>query len=137
MKNLFINYDSSGHGGEATSDDPYSSRTPSYTTVKFNQLHRTQPYNKFFYDQVEVTDSAFDKDHLYLAVVRYSDGDTFGTNHGKWYIIGAYETYKEAEDQLKAESEPSLENKGRRSYKPWEGYFNSLEDTEIHVLHVV
>lgn len=73
---------------------------------------------------------------LFLAVVRYGTGDTFGHTTGAWYIVGVAPTREIAQAMLKEESEPSKQGDYLR-YKRWEGYFESLEDTEIHELDLV
>lgn len=72
-------------------------------------------------------------EHLYVVVVRYSSGSTFGSTHGHWYIVGAYKGYKEAEAVEVSISKNKY--KGKR-YKPWEGYFESLEGVTVERLDI-
>jgi hypothetical protein len=78
-------------------------------------------------------------DKLFLAVVRYGTGDTFGHTNGAWYVAGIAPTYKIAQAILEEETKPSgpPEKGSWQHYKRWEGYFESLQDTEIHELSLV
>lgn len=62
-------------------------------------------------------------------MIRYQTGGTFATTHGAWHIVGLSETRKGAEKLIKN----ALEGFG---YKPWEGYFERFEDSEVHVLPI-
>lgn len=68
---------------------------------------------------------------VHIVVVRYKDGDTFGTSHGNFYIEGVYATYDEAYNVSEAIYNKTYKG-GEYNYVPWEGYFSSLEDVEIH-----
>lgn len=97
---------------------------------------------------------------VYLVVVRYTTGCTFGSVQGCWEIINAYKTQEEAnaianviEEDDKAEKlyehqykehqyngkpkpeELVLKYKGS-DYVPWRGYFEALEEVEIHPMVV-
>lgn len=135
---VYIEYDSYSSGGERVDPDyQWSDRTERVTTVNFKKLHRKSPTSRFFYDSVEVSNpKMLELDELYLAVVRYRTGDTFGTTTGAWHVVGVAPTYKIAELMLKEATAPS-EPGDYSHYKPWEGYFESLEDTEIHKLYLV
>ena len=65
----------------------------------------------------------------WLALVRYCDGDTFGTTFGNHVFIGFGKTQAQAEKILK----DALERKG---YKQWEGYFSRLESTDVDVYRI-
>ena len=122
---LYLIYNEHRSGGDRINpDEQWSRRTPRYITVEFKGLFRSQA-DRFFYDSVEVDEETFKSDVAYLAVVRYSDGDTFGQSHGHFHIVGAYSTIKEADEMLKN----ALESED--SYKPWNGYFASLDDTDV------
>ena len=134
---IYIEYDTTTSGGYALEDGPWAQREDTVNTVEFIRLHREVPKNRFFYDSVELPNNDMLKmDSLYLAVVRYSTGDTFGRTTGCWHVVGVAPTYKIAELMLEEETKPSKPG-DYRHYKPWEGYFESLEDTEIHKLDLV
>lgn len=129
---VYIEYDEIRTGGEPEDDSMYSYREDAYITVDFKCLHKSQPKHRFFYDSKEVPEEFLKKDRLYLAVVRYSTGDTFGHTEGAWHIVDVCDSYKAAHDLLEEEIKPST-----KGYKPWEGYFERFERTEIHELFLV
>lgn len=124
---LFILYEEDIEGGEALDDGEWANHAPTTITVRFLKLHRNQPIDRFFYHSIEIENPDLLKlNRLYLAVVRYSTGDTFGSTSGAWHIVGASPTKDIAQKMLDEALSP--DNKGR---KPWEGYFEELEGTEI------
>lgn len=132
---VYIEYDETRSGGDAI--DPgerWTSHTDVDVEVKFIRLHREQPKNRFFYDSIELPNKKMlEMDRLFLAVVRYGTGDTFGHTNGAWYVAGIAPTYKIAEAILEEETKPSPKG----GYKQWEGYFESLDGTEVHGLSLV
>ena len=70
-------------------------------------------------------------DNLFLVVVRYDTGDTFGHNENEFCFIGVYKTKKELEKVNKSIKDGSHE----KSYI-WTGYFENYRDTEIHFMTV-
>jgi hypothetical protein len=71
------------------------------------------------------------KEVLYLAVIFYSDGNTFGTTHGYPHFCGVSDTCEGAQKLI--DDELSSDNK----YKPWVGYFSSLGNTRVFSLTLV
>lgn len=130
---LYIEYNRHENGGDAIDpDDRWSSRTERNITVDFIRLHRQQPTNRFFYDSVEVSnEKMLECEKLFLVVVRYGTGDTFGHTNGAWHVVGVAPTYQIANLMLEEALKPGT------GYKPWEGYFESYEGSEIHELSVV
>lgn len=129
---VFIEYNEDKNGGELKEpDNQWSSRTETNIDVKFIRAHKEQPKLRFFYDSVEVDERYLQLDALYLIVVRYSTGNTFGHTEGAWHIVNVAPTYKTAELIL----EEALESK--TGYKPWEGYFERFTSSEIHKLDLV
>jgi hypothetical protein len=131
MKRIYVTYNQHITGGKALTSEPYSNREPKLIKVDFLLLFRKDP-DKFFYDSIEIADeSLLTRDYLYLSVVRYSTGDSFGTTSGAWHIIGLSKSYDEAKEML----ENAL--KDPNGYKPWEGYFERLQSYELHKLRLV
>ncbi len=134
---LYIEYDQFENGGDSIDpNDRWSNRTDRVIEVNFIKLHRQQPAHRFFYDSIEINKDLAKIDKLYLCVVRYSTGDTFGRTTGEWYIVGVAPNYQIASLMLQEAIIPSKEG-DYRNYKPWEGYFERLETTEIYELSVV
>lgn len=135
---IYLEYKTSVSGGEP--EDPSDRWTCHSDTVKevsFIKLYRSQPKDVFFYNSIEIEDESFLKEnHLYLAVVRYSTGNTFGRSTGEHEVVGLFKTEKDAEEFLKEETKPSKKGDYSR-YRAWEGYFERLEGTEVHKLELI
>jgi hypothetical protein len=63
---------------------------------------------------------------LFMVYVRYSTGDTFGSSSGNPYFPGIYDSYEKADAVVK-----SIEDGTYDGYKPWYGYFDSLDSVEV------
>lgn len=141
LPRVYIEYDESRTGGEIIDpNDKWSSREDVDVTVNFVRLYREQPKHRFFYDSVELPNKDMLKlGKLFLAVVRYGTGDTFSHTNGCWYVVGVAPTYDIAKAMLDEETKPSEPAKRGHTqrYKRWEGYFESLDGTEIHELSLV
>lgn len=135
---LYLEYSERRTGGEPHDpNDRWTTHEDTNIYVSFKRLHRQQPAHRFFYDSVELSNPKLaELDKLYLAVVRYSTGNTFGHTEGAWYVVGVAPTYQIAEEMLTEATKPSEKGDYSR-YKPWEGYFERLTDTEIHTMEVV
>lgn len=131
-KTLYVNYDEwhESGGGICSGDENSSwpSYEPSYNgfSLRAITLENTSPYHEEFKWEGPVPDSA------YVVVVRYYDGDTFSSTHGKGAIEAVVATEEEA-NQLAVEIRHGKHS--RRGYTPWDGYFAGLEDVEVH--HVI
>ncbi len=137
---VYVEYEEDRSGGEPEDPaDRWTSHATEYVSVNFISLFKEPPSHKFFYDSIELpNDKMINLSKLYLAVVRYGTGDTFHHTSGAWYIVGIAPTRSIAEAMLAEEVMPSAQRKGvSRSYKRWEGYFESLEDTEVHELDLI
>jgi hypothetical protein len=66
---------------------------------------------------------------VFLAVVRYSTGSTFGRQNGYWHIEGAYLDCKEAHKTVQDIIADRYSKKGK--YTVWKGYFERLEYAEV------
>ena len=130
---IWITYDEHCTGGdvvEGQEDEPYADREDEYidwTLLKASLLEPSSVYR----EPVEVKSAKIVSpgDSMYILVVRYSSGDTFGHSCGHGYAEGAYENKDTAEliaAMIEANTYPS------KGYLPWQGYFESLEGVEIH-----
>jgi len=80
--------------------------------------------------EVDFDPSSYLGQEIYVIVVRYSTGDTFGRRNGAWTVIGAY-VNEEQVVKIEKSIEDGSYNKGH--YVPWKGYFESFERIERHV----
>jgi hypothetical protein len=128
---ILVVYDEqSSYAMDYSNSSDYSETTLSYEyhgyvssspipSARFNSHYNTVNIDKFMVRGVGET--------LYLAVIVYSDGSTFGRTDGHHYIVGAYPTRDDASAAAnKAVTEAD--------YKPWEGYFSRFQGTEVIAL---
>ena len=132
-------YEESSHGGGICAGDK-NSEWPSHED-EYNEFSakglRLKPPD--WSETIEVDFDPKESEHLYVVVVRYSSGSTFGSTHGHWYIEGAYKTYDEAEKIEIAISKGTGRydpEKKNRAYMPWVGYFESLEGASVERLDI-
>lgn len=138
---LYLDKEQFSEGGEAYDDEsegPFISRSPTYVTTKFTTASFYS--HKMFTEQVEISEKLADKitnlGHVYLGVVFYYDGDTFGTTYGLYEISGVSDTLSGIEKINKKTISDGLNNRWE-GYKPWEGYFSGLIGAEIFKLDLV
>lgn len=134
---LWVTYKEHCSGGgivEGEEDKAYPDREEEYIDWQLLNVNISEP-NSLYRDPVKVKCSKLVRpgDSMYLVVVRYSSGDTFGHSSGHAYAEGVYDT-KECANlvaaMIEAESYPSV------GYLPWVGFFESLEGVEIHNITV-
>lgn len=139
-KRLYLVYDETRSGGnicEGEEDSDWPNRDPEYIEVSFTALYRNPPENRFFYDSFEVSEEVYNAEQVYMAVVRYSDGDTFGYTSGYWSVEGIFSSQSEAEKLLsKLDNEASQPFTMGKYTKAWHGYFGSFEGTQVEFLTV-
>lgn len=129
---LYLVYREECHGGEVCAgqeNDSWPNHEPSYTEFEPTILTR-KPTD--WCHEIEVTKDLLSAEKLYMLVVLYQSGGTFGCSHGNWKVLGLFQTIEEAEAEQKKVSSPDF-----KGYKPWEGYFERLESFDIHALSVV
>lgn len=128
---LWFNFTQSAYGGEAMSEEQFADRTDEYREVSFHGCFRNGPDGLMFDNtSVEVSKHVYDAEKVLLVVVRFQDGDTFGTSYGNWEIVDVVLTMGEAEEIRR--NIDAGEYTHKNGYNPWEGYFNQLEAVEIH-----
>jgi len=112
-------------------EGPYATCEPTYREVSFHKAYTTQPQHMMFFESVQLSEQEYihlsKKKNVYLAVVFYSDGDTFGTSHGLFQISGISATVAGAKKLNKKALEED-------AYKPWEGYFARLDRADVFLL---
>jgi hypothetical protein len=81
---------------------------------------------------------------LYLVVVRYTDGGTFGSTKGYWTVKGIFKdddsahAFKKLVEDGKCPKRTYESHDGsiEEMHHEWEGYFASLDGVEVHRLEV-
>ena len=87
--------------------------------------------NSIYYEEFNV-----DKipNNIYVVVVRYNTGDTFGQSIGKGHIEKICTTPKEAYEIKSQIEEDKYSND--EGYLQWQGYFEDLESVEVVSLNI-
>ena len=68
---------------------------------------------------------------VYVVIVRYTTGDSFGITHGAWCVEGVYAEKDEANKVYKSILDNTYEG-----YKEWEGYFEHLESAQVETFKI-
>tara|TARA_Y100000034_G_scaffold135253_1_gene206424 strand:+ start:1686 stop:2126 length:441 start_codon:yes stop_codon:yes gene_type:complete len=110
-------------GGEPLSDEQWSDRAPQHTEIQVKSASFTRNEG-FWVNESFLVDPDLQKaDKLYLVIVRYQDGDTFGTSYGNHQIVACYDTYDAAW---------ACDPNKVAEYRSWDGYFSRWEGKEIY-----
>jgi hypothetical protein len=122
---LYLSYSETEEGGAICEGEegPYCSHEPVYITFTPLGVHRERG------DSQETITINFDPstvEDVYLVIVRYSSGSTFGSSYGNWHVESAYKD-KDVAFSVSA----TIRDDTYPGYKPWEGYFESLESVEV------
>jgi len=132
MKDIYLIYEEKDEIiSDTRTEKKYSGyiKSKRYFTPKLLLKEKPDSWNL---ETLSIEDKLYKLSHLYLVIVRYTDGGTFGCVNGYWKIIDVVQSNKEAE-QLKQ----SVFNNTYSKYKPWKGYFASLDDVEIHRMELI
>lgn len=127
MYKYYLSYNECSTGGEiceGQEGESFPDREPTYYTFTPKQLFKGNPNGHWLAEEIESEEEFKDGQGVFLAWIKYSSGDTFGCSYGHKHIVGVYSSSERASKALKEELHGS-------GYKPWEGYFESLESTEI------
>jgi hypothetical protein len=132
---LYLTYGETSEGGgicEGDEDRDWPNHEDEYKTVTWEYLYKKYPKKTY---QVETVPVDFDPDSIkkavYVLVVTYQTGDTFGCSHGNWEVIGIYKQETKANKLLK-----QIDNDTYPGYKPWKGYFEKLESVEVFTMKI-
>jgi len=139
MPSLYINTTESSYGGEPESNEEWCHHSDVVRSVTFNGVYRNKSDSFWSAGQsFEVSEEVFKSERVFLVIVRYRDGGTFGSTTGNWHIQQAFTNPKEAKNLAASILDGSYEKKMDKKhgqyghYMPWVGYFSSLESVEIH-----
>lgn len=141
---LYFVYQEESSGGEiceGQEDDDWPSYETTYSTINDLRLHsKTMNHygnnSRFWsgYDQVPYDGNPLEDKLAYIVYVVYSSGGTFGSSSGN---IKAIKAFKNKEDALKIMQDIKNGGDGGLGYKPWEGFFESLERIEMDYLPII
>jgi hypothetical protein len=130
---IYAMIDEHSEGGEVCAgqeNDSWPSYEPEYITFNITSLLAVNP-NKFGMHDISVD---FDPQKflgklVYLVVVSYTTGSTFGDSSGNPHVEAAFPTRIEAEKVCDKIRKGKYESP--RGYLPWVGYFERLDKVEI------
>jgi hypothetical protein len=125
---VYLGYSQSERGGELRSGEkegPYACREDAYIDFTPDGLY-TQASDSQETIGVDFDPSKYIDKEVFMVVVRYTDGHSFGTTHGYWHITGVYPKASTARRLAK-----QIKNNKYSDYKPWDGYFASLDSVDI------
>lgn len=91
-------------------------------------LHINKP-EKGIFDRIAVDFDPSDEKVVWLVVVRYRDGSSFGFTEGQWSVKGAFLSSSDAyalKEQIENDAVPS------EMHCEWKSYFATLTDVTIH-----
>ena len=132
-----IEYD---HEDIADPYDNYSRESISIEVEPFAYLKR-ESCQEFWTEEVEIPFKPVVGKKVYMVLPRYSSGGTFGTTSGYHQIYGIYSTAELANDverflHCEYAAYQTSGSFAPGAHRSWMGYFESLEDIEIHELTV-
>lgn len=127
---LFVGY-KEGYlsGGQAINpEDRWSSHEDEYRYFDLEGVWLDREEAPWLIESVDVNFKPKKGQFVYVLVVIYSSGGTFGKSYGNGCIVGIYEKPEEA-----AKIEETIYNGtySDNNYAPWVGYFETLENVKI------
>jgi hypothetical protein len=140
-KSLYIEIDEKCthdyHSGEQ-----YGEWSKEYSNTVTKISRNEKLLDKWNFSEYKVSDEVYNSPFLYLVVVTYSSGDSFGRSSGNTsiaYITGNPDEALKIKGDLDRginppKDDPNSQNGG---YYPWDGYFERVEDVNIVFLPVM
>jgi len=153
---LYVDYTASRTGGEDQEGEsgPFAQREDEHIDFEIRGIYRSLPKDVFFHHREEVAPEVTKADKVWVVLVRYTTGNTFGTTHGAWHIYSIQSDSRRAEgDKRMIEFDDRRDNMTDQwnynklsdfakkliskkkhlieGYVPWRGYFEKLETVEV------
>lgn len=144
-QHIWLLYSEDKSGGEPLSDDRWCSYSDSYTEFHPKQLLVNEP-ETIYQELIEVDFEPIEhiNDSVYLLVVRYSSGNTFGNSYGNWTIVECSldkDKLIKTKGLIEADDRRYMLSSRKKSanvytapcgYNCWQGHFESLENVVIY-----
>ncbi|MHA1794809.1 MAG: hypothetical protein ACTSUK_01760 [Promethearchaeota archaeon] len=128
---VYLTYESGTSGGEicdGQQDSDWPDREDTCTMFVPKNIKLKAPE---WSETIEIDFDPSKLEYLYVVIVRYSSGDTFGSTLGNWHIAGAYANFAKAK-----KIENKINNDTYKGYTPWVGYFEALEGVTVEKLDI-
>jgi hypothetical protein len=143
---LHLNFVGSSSGGQPETNEQWSNREDEIHNYTLDSVNLETEKAQYSLDAKEVTVGfkVENGDTVYVLLVTYEDGDTFGRSYGNIYVVGVYESEEEA-DKVRADIDYDerhcnrddlfdVDKKKTRRYKgyaSWRGYFERFTSAEM------
>ena len=136
---VYLYYDEDRSGGEVCKgqeNDRWASHETEY--IEFHTTFLTLKQEGGFLSQpidVDFDPNEYLGKTVWVVVARYSDGDTFGSTSGHWHIVKVCTDESQVKAAVDDTNLPEPDHNTifkNKIWKPWWGYFASLEDVEVH-----
>lgn len=133
---LYIDYNEEITGGgpvEGEEDAEWPTLEPEFKTVEFRGVYRSMKDENapFFKHSEPVSKETYESETVFLVIVFYDTGNTFGRRNGEWYLEGIYFDFNEA---LKVSE--NIENDTYVGHKPWQGFFERYSRVDVREFRV-
>jgi hypothetical protein len=142
-------YTSISGGGicEGQEDCAYPNRDPEYKEHEVYGVFRGDDARGWsrYSDRVDVSFDPHNETEVFVVIVTYSSGSTFGSTYGNVSIVGIYNDSDEADaiaNDIRADDRDADQDYRRSlkktrkerftGYKAWTGYFERFEGVEVH-----
>lgn len=129
MSTLYLEYDEFSEGGEPLDDGEWCSYSDTIITWTLGKVFLNKKNAAWCRSEQKADFDVKKGDTVYVVVVKYSTGNTFGSSYGNGYIEGVYQ-YKGQASKVMEDIYGNRYNKLGK-YPPWIGYFESLEEVLI------
>lgn len=126
-------------------DDPWKYRGTTAIDASVASISRSEPTSGFGWDRVSsestYSDGFYGIDDIppggtaYVVLCNYQTGDTFGSDGA--YCIAAIVDSPEKAREVEGKCHDENDRPGSCAYRPFDGYFEHLNDVSIHPLIVL
>lgn len=126
---LYFHYEESSSGGETVAGqegDAWPDYEDANTHFELLKCTLEKKENSFSTETLSLSFLPEKNEEVYVVLVRYSSGNTFGRHNGCWYLEGVYKEKEEANIIVK-----KILDKEYDGYVPWVGYFEYLESCDV------
>jgi hypothetical protein len=138
---LYLSYQETRSGGEiceGQENDPWPSHEDEDIEFYPTRINKTTDKAQWMKESIPIDFDALEGQDVWVVVVRYGTGGTFGHTNGAWQVMGAFEHQGQAEKLRTSINDDTYvaENNYGCGYICWKGYFESLQDVEVHKMTV-
>jgi hypothetical protein len=120
-------YTTGGGAREGEEDEEWPNLEDEYTEFSIDNISLIRFSDIWRKEEILLDWEPKNGQTVYVLVVRYSSGNTFGNSFGNFHFVGVFKTEQEVLDHQKLINSSNYEG-----YKPWVGYFERLEHYEIY-----